>query len=79
MSYCKHNEMVPNDDPRFAWKCADCGYVYGREDSNEEDPLIKGGQGRTDTDILDNCWIVFCLGLVCLAIASAVSMLLRLC
>ena len=49
------------------------------QDDNEEDPLIKGGQGRTDTDILDNCWAVFCLGLVCLVIASAVSMLLRLC
>ena len=27
---CEHNAMVPNDDPQYAWKCADCGYVYGK-------------------------------------------------
>ena len=26
---CRHNEMVPNDDPERVWKCALCGYVYG--------------------------------------------------
>lgn len=26
---CGHNVMVPNNDPQYAWKCADCGYVYG--------------------------------------------------
>jgi len=28
---CTHNEMVPNDSPTHAWKCAACGYVYGGE------------------------------------------------
>ena len=27
---CKHNAMVPNGEPGFAWKCANCGYVYGK-------------------------------------------------
>lgn len=27
--WCNHNSMVKNDNPDFAWKCADCGYVYG--------------------------------------------------
>lgn len=26
---CAHNTMVPNDSETHAWKCADCGYVYG--------------------------------------------------
>jgi hypothetical protein len=25
---CSHNHMVETGDPNFAWKCADCGYVY---------------------------------------------------
>ena len=29
---CDHNECVPNDEPDYAWKCAKCGYVYGKED-----------------------------------------------
>ena len=28
---CKHNTMVANNNPQFAWKCADCGYVYGKD------------------------------------------------
>ena len=28
---CKHRHMVKNEaDELFAWKCADCDYVYGR-------------------------------------------------
>lgn len=27
---CAHNAMVPNDDPVFAWRCADCGRIYGQ-------------------------------------------------
>jgi len=27
---CTHNVMVANNDPEFAWKCADCGHVYGK-------------------------------------------------
>jgi len=26
---CTHNTMVENNDPNHAWKCAECGYVYG--------------------------------------------------
>jgi len=26
---CPHNEMIANDEPGRAWKCAQCGYVYG--------------------------------------------------
>ena len=29
---CTHNEMVENNDPKFVWKCAKCGYVYGKGD-----------------------------------------------
>lgn len=36
--YCFHNRMVENTnlktgqpDPIYAWKCADCGYVYGAD------------------------------------------------
>jgi hypothetical protein len=29
---CDHNEMVTNNEPGFAWKCAKCGHVYGKED-----------------------------------------------
>lgn len=28
---CVHNAMVTNDTPAFAWKCADCGYIYGKD------------------------------------------------
>lgn len=27
---CQHNAMVPNGEPGFSWKCANCGYVYGK-------------------------------------------------
>jgi hypothetical protein len=26
---CAHNSMVANADPKHAFKCADCNYVYG--------------------------------------------------
>lgn len=29
-SACDHNEMIANDEPGYAWKCAKCGYVYGK-------------------------------------------------
>ncbi len=32
---CRHNEMVPNDDLDFAWKCGDCGYVYGKGEMSQ--------------------------------------------
>lgn len=38
-SVCDHNEMTANDDPSFAWKCAKCGYVYGRPNEPLEDLL----------------------------------------
>ena len=28
---CSHNIMVATGDKRFAWKCAKCGYVYGKK------------------------------------------------
>ena len=39
---CDHNEMVPNNDPAdrfaaYAWKCAKCGYVYGKDAMTAED------------------------------------------
>jgi hypothetical protein len=27
---CAHNAQVETGDPDHAWKCADCGYVYGK-------------------------------------------------
>jgi hypothetical protein len=27
---CNHNEMVANDEPGYAWKCARCCHVYGK-------------------------------------------------
>lgn len=27
---CDHNIMVSNEDNEFAWKCAICGYIYGK-------------------------------------------------
>ena len=29
---CDHNDMIENDEPGSAWKCAKCGYVYGKDD-----------------------------------------------
>lgn len=29
---CDHNEMIANHEPGYAWKCAKCGHVYGKED-----------------------------------------------
>ncbi|MBU6231555.1 hypothetical protein KGP36_02710 [Patescibacteria group bacterium] len=44
---CKHNSMVLNDTDkplgRFAWRCADCGYVYGR-DSEKRITLHRSGR-----------------------------------
>ena len=28
---CDHNEMVANDERGYAWKCAKCGHIYGKE------------------------------------------------
>lgn len=28
-SRCAHNEMIQTGDPKHAWKCAKCGYIYG--------------------------------------------------
>jgi hypothetical protein len=28
---CDHNEMIANNEPGYAWKCAKCGHVYGKE------------------------------------------------
>lgn len=28
---CEHNAMVATGDITYAWKCADCGYIYGRD------------------------------------------------
>ncbi len=28
---CDHNEMVACDERGFAWKCANCGHIYGKE------------------------------------------------
>jgi rubredoxin len=33
---CNHNAMVDNNDPMYAWKCADCGYVYGKGENLDE-------------------------------------------
>lgn len=30
---CPHNMMVGTGDKHYAWKCADCGYIYGQDDS----------------------------------------------
>lgn len=30
---CQHNEMVPSGDPVRVWKCAKCGYLYGKDDA----------------------------------------------
>jgi hypothetical protein len=27
---CNHNVMVRTNDKNFAWRCANCGYVYGK-------------------------------------------------
>lgn len=32
---CQHNEMISHDEPFYAWKCALCGHVYGREVEGE--------------------------------------------
>jgi hypothetical protein len=32
---CPHNAMVANNDPQHAWKCGDCGYVYGQTDARK--------------------------------------------
>ena len=28
---CDHNEMVACDERGFAWKCAKCGHIYGKD------------------------------------------------
>ena len=28
--WCNHNRMVATGDAKHAWKCADCGYIFGR-------------------------------------------------
>jgi hypothetical protein len=30
MSLCSHPAMIPHDEPGYAWRCADCGYVFGK-------------------------------------------------
>ena len=27
---CNHNRMVATSDPKHAWKCAECGCIFGR-------------------------------------------------
>ncbi len=28
---CDHNEMIANNEPGYAWKCAKCGHIYGKD------------------------------------------------
>ena len=37
---CQHNEMVPNADPNYAWKCAACGYIYGKGRAHTPGPSL---------------------------------------
>lgn len=30
ISDCCHNTMIPNNETGYAWRCADCGHVYGK-------------------------------------------------
>lgn len=32
---CSHNVMVERDDLVYAWECAECGHVYGKESEIE--------------------------------------------
>lgn len=32
---CEHASMVETGDPHCAWKCADCGYVYGQDEQRK--------------------------------------------
>jgi hypothetical protein len=43
-SPCAHNAMIPHDEPGRAWKCADCGYVYG--DVQHPPPFRNNEQGK---------------------------------
>jgi hypothetical protein len=38
---CDHNEMIANDSPTHAWKCAKCGYVYGERQRWTTDELQR--------------------------------------
>lgn len=47
---CTHNEMIPNNEPGFAWKCAKCGYVYGKNITlNGKPAKIMGHRNRFAT------------------------------
>ncbi len=28
---CDHNAMVANNEPGYAWKCAKCSHIYGKD------------------------------------------------
>ena len=28
---CAHSKAIPTDDSHFAWKCMDCGYIFGSQ------------------------------------------------
>jgi len=35
MKNCNHNTMISTGDHHHAWKCAECGYTYGKMESIE--------------------------------------------
>ncbi len=42
---CSHNAMVATHDPAFAWKCADCGYIYGKTPARDACESCHGARG----------------------------------
>ena len=50
-SACDHNEMVEHNESGYAWRCAKCGYVYGKP-NDDSDILCPtcGGVGMLCTE-----------------------------
>lgn len=45
---CSHNAMVRTGEPSHAWRCADCGYVYGS--SVQVVPSVNGRTWDVNVD-----------------------------
>ncbi len=49
---CAHNSMVTTGDIMNAWKCADCGYIYGQSfDESQCGGVFDGSQVTSDADL----------------------------
>ncbi len=50
---CDHNEMVACDERGFAWKCAKCGHIYGKEGCRTDSKRKPSETKTRDVELIE--------------------------